>query len=320
MAPATILDCDPGLDDVMAILLAARTLNLVGITVTHGNVPLAATLRNTLQIVELAGLADIPVAAGMDRPLVRAPQYAPEIHGEQGLGGVELPPPAVAPHRLHAVDFIIAESQRSPGLQLVPTGPLTNVAVALLRDPSLPTRISQICLMGGSTGAGNTTAGAEFNIYADPEAAQIVFSSGVPIKMVGLNVTRQVMATAERRAQMRVVGGRVAHVAADLLDYFGARIQQLYGLPGGSMHDPLAVAALVAPDVVAFQPMHVAVELRGEHTYGMTLCDQRPVLLDDLGALEGSVPRRSPPNAEVAIGVWPERFWELFLGALATYP
>lgn len=319
MLPPTILDCDPGLDDVMAILLAARTLNLVGITVTHGNAPLSATIRNARQIVELAALTDIPVVAGMARPLLRTPYYALDVHGEGGLGGVSLPEPEVALHALHAVDFIIAQSHQAPGLQLVPTGPLTNIAVALQKDPSLPERVSQICLMGGSTGIGNTTASAEFNIYADPEAAHIVFTSGIPIKMVGLNVTRQVLATHERRAQVRALGSRTAAVAADLLDFFGAKVQQLFGLPGGAMHDPLAVATLVDPEIVSFQPMHVAIELRGEHTYGMTICDMRPAPTGDLGTIGASVQQRLPPNAQVAVAVNPERFWELFLQTLATY-
>jgi inosine-uridine nucleoside N-ribohydrolase len=318
MPAPTILDCDPGIDDVMAILLAARTLNLVGMTVTHGNVPLAATARNARQIAELAGLTAIPVAAGMAQPLLRPPQYAPEVHGEQGLGDVVLPEPDMPIHELHAVDFIIAQSLQSPGLQLVPVGPLTNIAAAIQKDPTLTARISQICLMGGSTGAGNTTAAAEFNIYADPEAAHIVLTSGIPIKMVGLNVTRQIPATPERRAQIRSIGGRVAPVAADLLDYFSAQVRTLFGQPGGSMHDPLAVAALVIPDLVTFEPMHVAIELRGEHTYGMTLCDQRPKPTEDFAALAQSA-RRTPPNAQVAVAVQPERFWELFLDVLASY-
>jgi inosine-uridine nucleoside N-ribohydrolase len=318
MQTPTILDCDPGIDDVMAILLAARVLNLVGITVTHGNVELAATARNARQIVELAGLGAVPVAAGMAQPFLRPPQYAPEVHGEHGLGGVMLPEPSLPLHELHAVDFIIAQSRRTPGLQLVPVGPLTNIAAAIQKDPTLAARISQICLMGGSTDAGNTTAAAEFNIYADPEAAHIVFTSGIPIKMVGLNVTRQVPATPDRRAQIRSIGGRVAPVAADLLDYFSAQVRVLFGQPGGSMHDPLAVAALVIPDVVTFEPMHVAIELYGRHTYGMTLCDQRPKPIEGLATLAPGA-RRTPPNAQVAVAVKPERFWELFLDVLASY-
>jgi inosine-uridine nucleoside N-ribohydrolase len=318
MVPA-IIDCDPGQDDVMAILLGARLLDLRGITVTHGNAPLAATAENARKTVTFAGLTHIPVAAGMDRPLLRAPQYALEIHGQSGLDGPELPQPAAPLHPQHAVDFIIEQSHLVPGLHLVPVGPLTNIAAALLRDPTLRERIARICLMGGSTAVGNTTPAAEFNIYADPEAAHVVFTSGIPITMVGLNVTRQVPATPERRAQVRALGTRTAGLAADLLDFFSERVRRIFGLPGGAMHDPLAVAALAAPDVVTLQPMHVAVELRGEHTYGMTVCDARAVRGAELE--EGSSVRRgAPPNADVAVAVNPDRFWELFLGALAQYP
>lgn len=318
MIPA-ILDCDPGLDDVMAILLAARTLDLIGITVVHGNAPLAATERNARQIVELAGLTHIPVVPGMDRPLLRAPHHALEIHGERGLGGHTLPEPTVAPHPQHAVDFIIEQSHRVPDLHLVPVGPLTNIAAALLKDPTLPSRVAQICLMGGSTSFGNSTAAAEFNIYADPEAAHIVFTSGIPIKMVGLNVTRQVPATPDRRAAVRAAGGRTASVAADLLDFFSDQVRSIFGLPGGAMHDPLAVLVLTDPEVVRFQKMHVAVELRGEHTYGMTVCDVRGVQHGEDG-LEIGVRRGATPNAEVAVEVEPERFWTRFLDVLRTYP
>jgi inosine-uridine nucleoside N-ribohydrolase len=312
----TIIDCDPGLDDVMAILLGARTLDLVGITVVHGNAPLAATLRNARQVLELAGLEHIPLAAGMDRPLVRMPHHALEIHGERGLGGPLLPEPRLAVHEQHAVDFIIAQSHRVSGLHLVPVGPLTNIAAALLRDPTLPERIAQICLMGGSISGGNSTAAAEFNIYADPEAAHIVFTSGIPIKMVGLNVTRQVPATPDRRAQVRALGSRTALAAAEMLDFFSLQVQRIFGLPGGAMHDPLAVAALLDPRIATFQPMHVAVELRGEHTYGMTVCDGRAVRP---GGAEAGNRRVFPPNAEVAVAVEPELFWDLFLGVLASY-
>jgi inosine-uridine nucleoside N-ribohydrolase len=315
-----ILDCDPGHDDVMAILLAARTLDVRGITVTHGNAPLAATIRNTRQVVELAGLAGIPIAAGMARPLLREAHYAPEIHGKSGLDGPELPQPTVPLHDQHAVDFIIEQSHRVPGLHLVPTGPLTNIAAALRKDPTLPERVTRICLMGGSTTTGNTTPAAEFNIHCDAEAAHIVFTSGIPITMVGLNVTRQVPATLERRAQVRAIGSRTAVAAADMLDFFSAQVRRIFGLPGGAMHDPLAVAALAAPEVLTLQPMHVAVELRGEHTYGMTVCDARRITAADLGGSDASVSLSPAPNADVAVAVNPDMFWDLFLDVLRTYP
>lgn len=320
MTLPAIIDCDPGHDDAMAILLGARTLDVKGITTVHGNVPLSLTTLNARKVVELAELTDIPIAAGMDRPLVRQAVHAPEVHGETGLDGPDLPDPEVATVDEHAVEFINRVAHDVDDLHLLPVGPLTNVAAALRRYPQLSEHIAQISLMGGSLTFGNSTPAAEFNIWADPDAAHVVFTSGIPIKMVGLNVTRQVGATAHWREQVRRVGNRTADVVAQLLDFYSERLQKLFGLPGGSMHDPLAVAALVAPDVLRFEPMHVAVELRGEHTYGMTLCDYRhhdPANVEDSG---GGILRGEAPNAEVAVGVDEERFWELFLDTLATYP
>jgi pyrimidine-specific ribonucleoside hydrolase len=317
MKPIAIIDCDPGHDDVMAILLGARVLDLRGITTVHGNASLEQTTRNARQTVEFAGLTEIPVAAGMPRPLVRKPHYAPEVHGQTGLDGPALDPPTVPLDPRNAVDFIIDLSHSVEDLHLVPTGPLTNIAAALVRDPTLPSRVKQISLMGGSLTFGNSTPAAEFNIWADAEAARTVFTSGIPIKMVGLNVTRQVPATAERRAQIRSIETRSTAIVADMLDFYSGTLADLFGLSGGSMHDPLAVAALIDPDILTFEPMHVAVELAGEYTYGMTLCDARHLRPDQGGS---AIYRGEPPNAEVAVAVDADRFWELFMDILATYP
>ncbi|HMO57895.1 MAG TPA: nucleoside hydrolase [Roseiflexaceae bacterium] len=318
MKPTIIIDCDPGHDDVMAILLGGRTTDLRGITTVHGNASLEQTTRNARQIVEFSGLTDVPIAEGMGRPLVREPYYAPYVHGETGLDGPTLAPPTIALHEQHAVDFLIAQSHALPDLHLVPIGPLTNVAVALKRDPSLPQRIKQISLMGGSLTFGNVTPAAEFNIWCDPEAAHVVFTSGIPIKMIGLNVTHQVLATPEYRKRIRSIGSTTSTNVADMLDFYSEREASYTGLAGGSMHDPLAVAALIDPDILTFESMHVAVELRGTHTAGMTLCDGRH-LGPDFRALKNRT-RGETPNAEVAVAVRADRFWELFLDVLATYP
>ena len=310
-----ILDCDPGHDDVMAILLAARMLDLRGITTVSGNASLEQTTRNARQTVEFAGLTAVPIAKGMPRPLVREPRYAPHVHGVSGLDGPALHPPTVPLHEQHAVDFIIDRSHAIEDLYLVPVGPLTNIASALLRDPTLPSRIKGISLMGGSLMFGNSTPTAEFNIYCDPEAAHVVFTSGIPIKMIGLNVTHQVPATAERRAQIRKIGNSSSTHVADMLDFYSR-----HETAGGSMHDPLAVAALVDPDILTFEPMHVAIELGGKYTYGMTVCDGRHLRAENTGGGAVRPPRGEPPNAEVAITVNADRFWELFLDVLATYP
>ena len=320
MSIATIIDCDPGHDDAMAILLGARTLDLKGITTVHGNVPLSLTTLNARKVVEFAGLTGIPIAAGMDRPLVRDAIHAPEVHGESGLDGPELPEPTVAIVDEHAVEFIKRTAAEVDDLHLVPVGPLTNVAAALRRYPQLVERIAQISLMGGSLTFGNSTPAAEFNIWADPDAAHVVFTSGIPIKMLGLNVTRQVGATPERRAQIRRIGNHTSAIVAELLDFYSERLQKLFGLKGGSMHDPLAVAALIDADVLRFEPMHVAVELHGKHTYGMTLCDYRHHEPSSIEASGTGILRGEAPNAEVAVGVNDDRFWELFLDVLASYP
>ena len=318
MKPIAIIDCDPGHDDVMAILLGGRTLDLRGITTVHGNAALEQTTRNARQTVEFAELAHVPIAAGMPRPLVRQPHYAPAVHGKTGLDGPTLPQPSVALHEQGAVEFLLAQSHALSDLYLFPVGPLTNIAAALITDPTLPARIKQISLMGGSLTFGNSTPAAEFNIWCDPEAAHVVFTSGIPIKMIGLNVTHQVLATPEKRKKIRSIGKRSSTHVADMLDFYSTAESTLTGLDGGSMHDPLAIAAIVAPEILHFEPMHVAIELTGTHTAGMTLCDGRH-LGPDMRALKRRI-RGEAPNAEVAVAVDSERFWELFLDILASYP
>lgn len=313
-----IIDCDPGHDDVMAILLGARTLNLCGITTVHGNASLENTTRNALQVVEFADLADVPVARGHARPLVREPRYAPAVHGESGLDGPTLAPPTVPLHPQNAVDFILERSHSAPDLHLLPVGPLTNIAAALNLDPTLRQRVKQISLMGGSLIWGNATPAAEFNILCDPEAAHVVFTSGIPIKMIGLNATHQVLARPEYRQRVRAIGSTTSTHVADMLDFYSRGESNGTGLAGGAMHDPLAVAALIDPAILSFEPMHVAVEYAGAYTAGMTLCDGR-----HLGADFRPIKPRgrgAAPNAEVAIVADEKRFWELFLDILATYP
>jgi inosine-uridine nucleoside N-ribohydrolase len=329
MTTHAIIDCDPGHDDVMAILLAARTLDLRGITTVHGNTSLANTTTNARKTVEFAELTDIPIAAGMPRPLVREAHHAPEVHGESGLDGPTLPSPTVPILDQHAVEFIIERSHDVTDLHLMPVGPLTNIASALIKDPTLSSRIKQISLMGGSLTFGNVTPAAEFNIWCDPDAAHVVFTSGIPIRMIGLNVTRQVLATRDRRDRIRSMGKATTTHVADMLDFYAHGEGQYSGLDGGAMHDPLAVAALVDPAILTFEPMHVAVELTGTHTAGMTLCDGRrtdPVKFRSYPTVtqpvEGTEMNEAgpPPNAQVAVAVDVGRFWSLFLDVLATYP
>lgn len=312
-----IIDCDPGHDDVMAILLGARTMEIKGITSVFGNASLPLTTKNARYTVELADLRDIPIAAGHDRPLLREDESANDgagAHGKTGLDGPIIPEPTVPILEEHAVDFIYRTAKETPNLHLIPVGPLTNIATAIRRYPDIVDHVIAISLMGGSTTVGNATAAAEFNIWADAEAAHVVFTSGIPIKMLGLNVTRQVNATPDYRKQIREMGSRTAVAVADMLDFYSERLKILYGLPGGSMHDPLAVAALIAPDILTFEMMHVAIELVGTHTYGMTVCNYRGRRTDT------GEPRGEKPNANVAVAVDADRFWALFLESLKTYP
>ncbi len=315
-----ILDCDTGHDDAMAILLAGRTLDLRGVTTVHGNAPVENTTVNTCKILELARLAHVPVAAGAARPLKRRLSHAPGVHGATGMDGPDLPAPSIRPVGESAAGFIARMAAEVDGLRLIATGPLTNIAEALAAGSgALESRIAGVSLMGGAIGQGNASAVAEFNIWADPDAADLVFRGAAPVRMVGLNVTRQVAATPDRRRRIRALGTRTAVAVADLLDYFSDRLQRRYGLPGASMHDPLAVSAVADPDVLRFEPMKVDIELRGEHTYGMTVCDHRHLSPDAAGMVRQRDPLE-PPNAEVAVAVDAERFWTRFIDVVATYP
>lgn len=316
MIPA-IIDCDPGHDDVMAILLGARTMDIKGITTVFGNAALPLTTKNARYTVELADLKHIPIAAGYDRPLLREDESASDgagVHGKTGLDGPQIHEPTISILEEHAVDFIYRTAKETPNLHLIPVGPLTNIAALIRRYPDIVEHVAAISLMGGSTTVGNATAVAEFNIWADAEAAHVVFTSGIPIKMIGLNVTRQVNATPDYRKQIREMGSRTAVAVAEMLDFYSERLRVLYGLPGGSMHDPLAVAAFIDPEMLTFESMHVAIELVGTHTYGMTVCDYRGRRTDT------GEPRGEKPNAEVAVAVDADRFWTLFLDKLRTYP
>ena len=320
-----ILDCDPGHDDALAILLAAAHLNVLGITTVAGNQTIDKVTTNTLKILTMAGLTHIPVAQGMAGPLVptnrqKPDVHGPDFHGETGLDGPDLPEPAVSPDSRHAVDFIIEMVMAHDEVTLVPTGPLTNIAAALRREPALIGHIREISLMGGGLTHGNVSAAAEFNILMDPEAAHIVFTCGAAVKMCGLNLTRQAMATPVEAERIRALGNKTGQGVAGLLDFFLGTCEKLFGLPGGPLHDPCAVAPLIDPTLIEYEPMHVDIELHGEHTYGMTLCDHRHLLLG-----EGEIKRIGrrmgpPPYTEVGLHIDRNRFFDLLVDTLALYP
>ncbi len=278
MAPLpVIIDCDPGHDDAIAIVVAARHTNLLGITTVGGNAPVESTTRNAIIVRDLLGL-DVEVHAGANRPIVVPPAHADYVHGESGLDGADLPEPSGPPASHDAVGFIIETCRANDGVWLVPTGPLTNIALALRSAPDLGSRIAGISLMGGGT-FGNRTAAAEFNIWADPEAAAMVFSYGGPLIMTGLDLSHQFQATPERIAAVRALPGKFAEVIADLFDFFShAYVSRHHDMLGAAVHDPCAVMALTHPELFERKFAHVEVETRGRLTRGMTVIDQRNLL------------------------------------------
>lgn len=304
-----ILDCDPGHDDAVALLLAAASpaLDLRLVTVVAGNQTLDRTLRNTLAVLSAAGAHAVPVAGGMDRPLVRPQIVAGNIHGSTGLDGPPLPEITLQPAPEHGVDLIIRTLLDSDGdITVIPTGPLTNIATAMRLNPRILPKIERIVLMGGAINFGNTTPAAEFNIYADPEAAHIVFSSGVPLTMIGLDVTYQTQALPARRARIEALNTPISRLVCAWLDFFAGRYREVFGLEGPPLHDPCAVAQVIRPGIVRTQPMAVVVDLSGGPSYGRTVCDMRHVT-------------GHPANAEVGIGIDVDGFYDLLVETLARY-
>ena len=273
-----IIDTDPGQDDAVAILLALASpeLEVLGLTTVAGNVPLALTSRNALMVCELAGRRDIPVYAGADRPLLKALVTAEFVHGKTGLDGPTLPEPTIALAEGHAVDFIIDTLMREPAgsVTLCPLGPLTNIALALAREPRIAARIERIVLMGGGGfEGGNITPAAEFNIYVDPQAADLVFRSGVPVTMAPLDVTHQALTTRARVAAIRALRTPLGEAVALWLEFFERFDEQKYGQEGGPLHDPCAIAWLLRPDLFTGRDCHVAIETASPLTQGMTVID-----------------------------------------------
>ncbi len=275
MTPVPMLvDCDPGLDDAIALLAAAHFANLVGITTVDGNVGIDHTTHNALAVAQIVGL-DVDVHRGAAHPLVDKPRGARHVHGATGLGNVELPAITRTVQSEDAVGFILETSHRIKDLHLVAVGPLTNIAEALQQDATLPDRLRGLTIMGGAAIGGNVTAVAEFNIWADPEAADIVFRLGGDITMVGLDVTQQVLLGSTQVNQMRAARTPAATLAAELLDYAIDRSSELRGWTGAPIHDACAVLAVTHPQLFDGKRQPVNVELTGTHTRGMTVVDDR---------------------------------------------
>ncbi|MDH3231452.1 MAG: nucleoside hydrolase [Alphaproteobacteria bacterium] len=286
-----IIDCDPGQDDAVALLLAMASpdeLEIRGITCVAGNVPLELTAANARRVAELAGRTEIPVFAGCARPLVRPLVTAEYVHGKTGLDGCDLPPPAMALDERHAVDFIVAECLAAgpDGITLCPTGPLTNIATAIGKAPEILPHIAEIVLMGGAAMIpGNTTPSAEFNIYVDPHAADAVFECGRPIVMHPLDVTHKAITTPQRLDAIRAIGTPVSDAVAGMLEFYDRFDMDRYGMEGGPLHDPCVIAYLLRPGLFAGRRARVCIETQSELTMGRTVVDWWGITGDDPNAL-----------------------------------
>jgi pyrimidine-specific ribonucleoside hydrolase len=302
-----VIDCDPGHDDAIAILLALSSpeVELRGITTVAGNQTLDKTTRNALKVLELAGRTDVPVAAGADAPLKRTLRVAANVHGETGLDGPDLPEPTTKVVDDHAADYLAEVIE--PGVVLVPVGPLTNVALLLERHPDVRDRLERIVWMGGAIAEGNVTPAAEFNAFVDPEAAAIVFGSGIPVTMIGLDVTHKALFTRAHADRLRGAGA-AGRAVAELSDFFQRFHESRYGFDGSPIHDALAVAHVIDPTLVTTVNCNIAIETASEQCDGRTVVDRWLVLED------------APRNGHAGIDVDADRFLELLIERISILP
>ncbi len=303
-----ILDCDPGHDDAIAMMMAAAhpAIELLGITIVAGNQTLDKTLVNGLHVCQALGI-QVPVYAGMPRPIMREQVVAESIHGETGLDGPVFGPLTRKPEKEHGVRFLIDTLMASEGdVTLVPVGPLTNIAVAMRMEPGILPKIREIVLMGGAYGTGNVTPSAEFNIYADPEAARVVFTSGVPITMMGLDLTNQTACTMDVIERMERTGTKAGKLFGDIMRFTYRTQHEAYGLDGGPVHDATCIAYLIDPDSIRTKDMYVEIDVNEGPCYGRTVCDELGVL-------------KKKANAKVGTGIDCGRFWDLVEECLKMY-
>ena len=307
MPTPVIIDCDPGHDDAMALLLALASpeLEVAAVTTVAGNQTLEKVTANAIRVLDVIGAHGIPVAAGADRALIHPARVAHEVHGETGLDGPDLPPPSRQPRPQHAVE-LIADRLRERPHTIIPIGPLTNIALLLATHPELTPRIERIVLMGGAYGLGNVTAAAEFNIWCDPEAAHRVFTSGLDLTMVGLDVTHRAMLSAARAEELRAAG-RAGAVVADLHAFYRRFHQTVYGHDDTPVHDAVAVAHVINPDLLGTQYVATVIDTTVGPSRGRTVCDL-------LRRTEFS------PNANVATEVDADGFIDLLTSRIASLP
>ena len=302
-----IIDCDPGHDDAIAITLAgsAPNLEIIGICVEAGNQTLEKTGRNALNIVQYLDL-NVPVALGANHPIKREPQTCAAIHGETGLDGFDFPPLKIGFCEKNAVELMVELLLKNNKVTLVPTGPLTNIALLLRDHPEVKSHINKIVLMGGSMGHGNVSPAAEFNILCDPEAADIVFNSGLDIYMLGLDVTRQALVLPKVMRKMAKVHNKAGILFTSLMKVFNENQLKIFGFSGAPLHDPATIISLLNPNVIKFQKMNVTIDVSGGPSYGRTNCDRFDYL-------------HQPHNAYVAVDIDVKQYWKEVYKGLKAY-
>lgn len=302
-----ILDCDPGHDDAIAIALCGLSpeFELLGISVVAGNQTLMKTGNNALNVVEYLNLS-VPVSLGMDRPLIKEQVVCEAIHGESGLDGMDFSPHQKKFVEKHAVLWLIDTLKQNEHVTILVTGPMSNIAMALRLEPSIQDHIDEIIFMGGSIGYGNVSPAAEFNIFTDPEAAYIVLHSGIPLKMVGLDVTRKVLVYPSIISRMERLMTKASHMFVLLMKVFNENQKKVFGLEGAPLHDPATVVALLDPNVITFQKMYMDIDISHGPSYGRTNCDITGYL-------------KMPANIEVAIDINVDAYWNIIEKVLSLY-
>ena len=302
-----ILDCDPGHDDAVAILLAGLSdkIDLLGITVAAGNQTIAKTAQNALNVARFIGL-DVPIAIGCQDPMVVPRVICSQVHGESGLDGFTFPTYKKDFDHRHACQFIIDTVMNNDDVVIVTCGPMTNLAIAMKLEPKIIKRIKGVVLMGGSTEHGNTSPAAEFNIMCDAEAAHVVFTSGVPIKMIGLNVTRKVLVTEEVIERFAKINNKISDMFVKLMRVFNENQRKTFGIKAAPLHDPVTVVSLIDENVVKFIKMNVEIDINHGSSYGRTNCD----VFDYL---------KKEKNVEVAMDVDVNRYWDILFDVMSNY-
>lgn len=302
-----ILDCDPGHDDAIAILLSGLKdyFNLLGISVVAGNQTIEKTARNALNVATYLGI-DVPIAIGCEFPMVRERVICAAIHGESGLDGFEFPKYEKKFDQRHGSQLIIDSIMNNEDVTVIATGPLTNVAMAMKLEPKIIRRIKEVVIMGGSVDNGNTSPAAEFNIMCDPEAAHVVFTSGAKVKMVGLNVTRKVLVTDEVISRMEKINNKASDMFVKLMKVFNENQRKTFGVEAGPLHDPATVASLIDESLIKYQHMNVVIDISHGPSYGRTNCD----VFDYLHA---------PHNAFVAMDIDVNKYWDIIEKGIKSY-